>query len=879
MTLSSDDWAVNRLNTHSFETIWNGAPGEYTINLALTPIGQVYATGVVVLGNNVYGLPDGDMYMALAVQYRFFSNDQLLVPDTWISSDVVLANVQTLISVYSADGVTLPRNCVYLYKPSQSQTTILVIRYSACSKLFPNGVPALFVTTYRNPVPSAPILSWSTRIPSVSTVATIGALNTKLGTYLGTNTPGTLMTINGYDADPTGTYTWQVGDYVDLLMDPGVIAAYDAEVMTLNTGYLSNLYNEVRDLLHCPKNLNPNQWILTYEASFISLWDAAQRKGIMIPRLDPHCVKQVSHADWSIDRSVLQACKTFLGSTTVLARVRVRQPAEPHVLQPNSAQLQALYECPDAEITEHLLGSIDSAATFWKASALEQNPYIDLMFNTPTGSGTDASILSIYRQALGYHDMVAVLGETVQTGLKALQNIIITKPGYIENQSCYAMLFVGGRKIDSAAVTLLDLPHGKLAISVASSTPITLPNTFDVAITENAIFTAEYNPAASAGVVLSISSPYASVYKYVTFTTPITGWDGTVLTGGYVKVGQGSSGYQVYPEPVGAAGYTVNCMPALAGNALLIMDDIYTITTRIDLDPIITAGSPLIFPLQNADVNDVMVPVLNYGTVEVYINGRRLAEGLDYALLPWTDTVSGGVGRVDVIVSNQSYFDPTQSGNRIEIIVHSGIKTSQDVSYVLGQSLRRQVTPSFWNPALSRCFIEGLWIRNPSYHTDWFDMTGQSEGSVGYWETTIHRRLYELMKSYDPTMDYTNRVIVDKALNHVTPPIPSIVTLTTQHHLYSPYLSAIIAAVEEGSFTLVDDPDPRMFLQQFKQFFGIKSVDPSLATYTGPVDPNYVAISANYANYSTMSPTTLALIQRLVSYTLTPSATLGENLI
>jgi len=879
MTLSSDAWAVRRLNTHSFETIWNGAPGEYTVNIALTPIGQRYALGTVVLGAKAYALPDNTPFMAFAVPYRLFSNSQLFRAGIWIASDQILAAVQTLLSVYTENGITVPRNAIYLYRDRFSQTALVAIRYSACAALFPSGVPPLYITAYRNPIITVPIQSWSFQLPTPITTQAISAMQAQLGTCLTQNAAGTIVTVNGYDIDPAGTLpTWKAGDLIDILLDPSVIAAYDAEIMTLNSGYMSTKYNGERDILHCPKASNPNTWILTHEASYVSVWDKAARRGMRVPRLASHCIEQLTHADWSIDRTVVQALKTFLAVTEVIARVRIRRPAMPHVLQPNSAWLLSLYECSDAEILLHMLGNIDAAAVFWLAESLEQNPYISLMFQTPVGDGTDTSVLSVYRAALGYHDMVAVLGGTTQTALKAAQTIILTKPFYLYLQSCSAMVFADGRKIDSDLVTLQDLPNGRLAISIASSLPITQPSTFDVTVVENALFTASTVTNAAAGTIATTKSPYVSVYEYVTFATPIVGWDGTSLAGGYVELAPGTTTYQVFAN-ADNTGYDVTLFPLQAGKTLLVIDDIYVATTRLNIDSILTTPGPLIFPLQGVDIEENVIPLLNTGTVEIYINGLRLAPGLDYNLMPWTDSATGGIARIDVVIANQSFFDPEQSNNRVEIIAHSGVATSRDVSYVLGQTIRHQVTPSFWHPSLSRLFVEGQWLTSAVWHTDWITVTGQPEGGVGFWDTTMHRRLYELMKSYSPTTDYTNLAIVEKTLNHIIPPPPATVVLDSQHHVYSPYLAAIIADVIAGTLILVDDPDPRQFLKQFNKYAALKAVDPSLATYAGPINTDYVAISANYANYTIVSPETLALVQRLISYVLTPSVTLGETLL
>ncbi len=878
MAPSTEDWAVRRLSTHSFETIWNGAVGEYTANVSLTPIGQRYVVGTVMLGNKIYGLPDGNPYMVFSLPFSALGNNQLLPVGTWISTDQILFNVQSLISVYANTGVTFPRNLVYLYHDRNSQIALVAVQYSVASVLFPNGLPGLYLTTYRNPIVTNPIQSWSFVLPTPINTQTMAAMQTRLSSCLASNTPGTLLTINGYDTDPTLPFPNLTGTtYVDILLDPSILTSYDAEVLSLNTGYISLLYNETRDILHCPKGSNPNNWILTHEASYVSIWNSTTRSGVRVPRLDPFCIEQLTHADWSIGRNVITALQTSMNAISVIAHVRVRQPANPHTLQPNSAFLQSLYECNDNEIMLHFLGRVDSSATFWLAANLEQNPYITLMFSTP--QDTDNNLLTLYRNALGYHDMAAVLGGTFQPQMQAAQSFVLTKPAYLYSQSCYALVYTNGRLIDTATISQLDLPQGKLGVSISNSIPITIPSTIDVAIVENAAFLATTLTVTTAGTATTIRSPYASVYQYVSFNTALTGWDHSSITGGYVKVAPGPQSYNVFPDSSGI-GYDIVVMPGLIGETLLIIDDIYVIVNRIDLDPLLSVPTPLIFTLTGMDAQNNPVPLLNIGTIEVYINGLRLAHQLDYNLLSWQDSTSGGIGRIDLVVSNQSYFNPAVTGNRIEIVVHSSIQTSTDVAYVLGQTLRNQVKPSFYNPILSRVFVEGVLLANTSWHTDWISVNTQPEGGVGFWDTMMHRRVYELLTPYTPQTDYTNLAVVERVLNNLIPSVPTQIVLQSQHQLYSVYLSVIIADVIAGRIILIDDPDPRQFLKQFALYQTVKNIDPVLATYQGLVNPTYIALSANYTNYTITAPESASLIQRLISFTLTPSVTtLGETLI
>lgn len=878
MTQSLEETAIRRLSTYCFETMWNGAPGEYTVNLTLTQLGQRPVRGAVMVGGCPHSLPDNDLYSVYAVPYRGFSNSELLSPGQWWSSDVVLAQKQTLLSVYDATGHVLPRTAVYLYHDRLSQMALVAIRTSVGLKLFSSGLPALTITAYRNPRLSTPIQSWGCTLPTPLTTLSVSAVQTQVAAYLAQSTIGTILVVNGVEVDPTlSSLTWTAGDCVDLLLDPSVIAAYDAEVGTLNTGYLSTLYAEARDVLHCPKASNPNLWILTHEAAYVSLWDQTTRRGVHIPRLDPHCIEQVTHADWSISRTVVTALKSTLGSTNVVAHVRVRQPANPHVLAATGSVLPALYECVDTEICEHLLGAIDRNATFWTAAACEQDPYAGLLFQTP--QGTPDALLLTYRTALGYDQTANILGSMVQSHLPLGPSLILTKPYLVQHQTCYAMVFYQGRKLADVQVGQKNLPQGRLALSINPSLHLTAPNELSVTIVESAPFLAKTAMNTTSGVVTTIASPYVSIYMAVSLSTAITGWDGSSLGTGYVKLAPGADSYQVAPA-IDGCGYTVTLSETLTNLSLLIIDDIYTQVLTTNLDTLLTTGAPLVVQLTGTDTDGNVVPLMNAATVDVYLNGYHLAPTLDYNLLPWTDPTTGAIGRIDVVVANLSYLALGQTGNMLEIIAHSSITLSQDVSYVLGQTLRHQVSPSFWNDGLSRCFIEGLLVDSVAWHTNWITVTSQPEGGVGWWSTMLHRRVQDLLQEDDPQQEYLRLGIVEKALNHVVPPVPSIIVQTSQHALYSPYLAAIISDVVSGAFTLVDDPDPRMFLQQFSRYAPLKAVDPSLSTYTGPVNTSYVAIGATYLNSYVLSGETEALVQRLISYTINPTiTTLGEMLI
>lgn len=278
----------------------------------------------------------------------------------------------------------------------------------------------------------------------------------------------TMCFIDGREAVPQALEDIKFGQYVEIVTDPDIICNI---VLDMTDPEHNNIYRSVADntfkyIIHIPKQANPNNYIITHNTCDVfirplntSVIENARLKGLFVHRFntsdyeytlttdttfvagrnyfileagefkqasvvagDPvpantyyvpgrelydKKITQITHNDFGISEKLLQPYMEHIGSSECALRIVVRQHKKRNKLNYDCNFLRNLYSYDDATILKMLLGEGPATLEFWKASELEQSPYIKMLFEVPA----DVTLANAekYISALGYYNSMSII--------------------------------------------------------------------------------------------------------------------------------------------------------------------------------------------------------------------------------------------------------------------------------------------------------------------------------------------------------------------------------------------------------------------------------------------------------------------------------------
>ena len=165
----------------------------------------------------------------------------------WWAGDELLNEFNTVISVYRVEGKVVPVNKVRLIRIDQ-EYTMVIIDYKAVRRIL--GAPIknpVYLSIYRDHDQPNEIECKNWFIDSRDPLGSSQGISTYIQACFAENKAGTIIRINGEELDNDGDIQWDVGDYVEVILDRNVIGMYEVNVSDGKTGYYSSKQNIYRD--------------------------------------------------------------------------------------------------------------------------------------------------------------------------------------------------------------------------------------------------------------------------------------------------------------------------------------------------------------------------------------------------------------------------------------------------------------------------------------------------------------------------------------------------------------------------------------------------------------------------------------------------------
>lgn len=857
---------VDHLNTTYFNRVWSEADESGQSNFQLVKAAQRIQTGAVPVGLSVVGLPTTDaVYAVYKTGYRGLNRFAKLPDDVWVDDTYLFDNYAVSVTAYTSGGRVCPTGNIYFrYIPLRDEVLV------AINKMYTNkctdvSFPELYMSVYKDTTRASPIVTQTIIVNtfpnSTTTIATVQALITTARVQY---PHGTTVAINGWIYDPLHLPTLVHDDVVVITSDPDIVGYCDVTVDDNVTGYHSDMYNGYREIIHLPKSLNPNNILLTSTNLSVLVVDTTTLKGVFGHRIDSHALESITHNDFSIGRVAVESFTTALGATNVKLRIYVRYPTEPNYLRDDVNHLSDLYSLSDQAILNQLTGVSTTQINEWRAANLESSTLLDLLYRFVGFDETDS--ISRYVQAMGYYDVAAVLGQQMRFYTYQGSEVQISKPARLYGYTCKALVYVNGRKIAEDQIGLSNYSSKTFLLGFKIGSGVSIGDRISVYICEEGSRTPVlYNPTSGNPACILESEDYA-LYQIMNYSPSLPVWKHTTSLG-YKSFPISSADYTVLLKSDGTFEYKVRSQHY--GKHFYLVPKIGLIVQTYDITTQVHNKQPIILDLKTQNALGADIPLFGYNTIEVYLNGLRLTEGLDFECKPFK-SVDDAILQNLLVISNSDYLDLEGGENKVEVVIHGDKVISQDSGYVIDNHLHRTTAPMIWVPSSGRVFVNGLLIESVQANGNVLtSVTSVPDGANFLIQYMLSYGAEKLISPISPNADINLRSRIDHVLGIVDPSYPETVVIDRLLALYSPFLAQIVSDVGNGIISIVDEPSSDRFLRQFKAYAPLLDRDPTIGS-PSLVDRRFVSLAAHYANYSITDSQQMIRVQRLISLVLTP---------
>jgi len=883
----SQDAVIRACSRYLFETTWNAPADECGVNLQLYLANPRFLTNSLI--TNMISLPLPVPNIQYAVFWTSFAlfYDSLIIPnDIWVNTKNVGNIHQTLFHVYTTTGLMVPKSSVYLYHSSATKRVYIAIQKTPLVQIVGlTNWTQLYLSVYRYSVQSnRPLTIFSGQVASPDTThASAGAMSVAVIDALAACPHGTFVYINGYDHIASNSLTFNPGDYVDIYTDNTVINKFTVNLATtVASGYFSTKYDVYKEILHCPKSINPTNLILTTEMLTLTARRNSDNVGCLIHRNELNGITQVTHNDFAINTDIINAYRTSLGSNGTLSdiTVEVRIRSHNNHLIRDASYIEYLYLLTDAQILTFLIGQGDPSLPFWAATALEQSAYVTSMSYPP--ALVNSTTLTSFVSSIGYYTTLAAIclyDKTYTIDLLPVVGISVQKPLVLSGLPVIPLVYLNGTKLKATQVNYYNTHQDKILFSLTSDVYAEIGQNLTVELIETGS-SGPYLFTPSSGTP-TITVPFAgvSVFQVNPLSTPVEGY----------QTSSANSYTQITPGP----GAVVQVASTNANTILTFESGAYGITYLIqnttfsrcygaDVTAQVTALEPVNMVL-NTLCNDgtTIAPLLGYQTLAVYLNGRRMIPGIDFSANPICD-VNNNPAVVQVIVTNKSALSLTSS-NYLEVVAHTAIEIAKTVGYVTNNILNIKNNIDTWYAGFSEAFDNGYLLINPTDNGDQLVPTTPVANGLPYMVTaTIPSYASSTLSSISSSADDARIGLINTYLNEQPPENNNnFIIIPNSWQVYSPYLTAIFHdCIQPGQVLIyTNDPDPVLFQLQFAAYNYLLKNDPALNSAISLLDLRYCDIFPTYNTLNVPDLNTYTILRRLASLLLpSDSDTLGEIL-
>lgn len=850
------------LNLYCFQNVWNERPSEFTVNIILNHIGTTTHTGNVFIHETPLALPtSGDAYYVyeLSATVTHGINDLDIPYGTWISSVDMCNKYNVLLSTYHLTGKMFHKAYVYLYPLPSRKGHILAINKKMATSIVNHKdmLEDVRLTIYYDSDITDKMTVHSCKIPLVDNNNKVKNEVLKFIQKCSELDSQKHLTvyINGYERVLKDSKIFTNNSYVDVIHDENIQFSFEDPLWCskCNNGFFSDRDKLAKTLVHIPKELNPDNDVLTHNTMTIHVRkvnkDKSLGEGLYLHRCAVRSVTQVTHNDIAIPNYILDAYRDYLGTQDISLQVVVRKHDKDNKLIRDKSYIDLLYTLDDETIISHLAGKESDKLSFWRASELEKSKYVEMMFDVPEII-TEKNMFD-YVEGLGYYQTIALLCTRMHhTKLTdSFQgSLLFNKPYLYQVSDVYPIAYLNGKKINNNYVNVNN--DRSLQVGVSLDETKVSYTTGDILSVELYLDGSKniYKITPTDGGETYVDVPF-SVFDIIegrTTTVPIETF-GQSYTYMYKLLEETLGNVLIAPSP-DKSGYTrITFGPSVYDKTFYIQNKFAVHRWEHYIDDTLESGAPIIYPLNwNVYHSSEKVPVYHTPRVLAYLNGKYLTEGLDYTVQDVLDYNGDLVDKI-LIVQNLEYLE-SSGGNYLEVFATGADVLDSIHGFIVDDHAFDPIELELLYENMSAVHVDGILEPDAKYKGVYIEIPENKyrQGAPFEVMTVIPSIMKDFIDLYHPNDDRERLEILSDYLYGKGPELPDTIILDHSHRVYSIFTAAVIRDIINDTADVSLDPDSDRFMNQLIKYYGYRDAD---LVYNNKIDLRFVDAYPHYKNY------------------------------
>lgn len=751
-------------------------------------------------------------------RYKFYymyiipnkSLSSMVSSDSWVTVTSLANDENIYMDLYTKEHKVIPKHLSYIKRTPEDELVIAIER-SALDKLIDgnNNTFDIYLTGSIDPDAPDPrtVISISPGdITGYSKVSSI--LNSTI------TKEKSLLFIDGYCYPNTHlSLANSSTDYIEVSTDKSLVHQEIYDLSDRNT-YMSLTEGYYKDIILLDKDITDGK-IFTYDTITVIVRDKITKKGLILPFIDDNSISQLTTGGFGITSLLIDDKITVLEGTDFEIVIMFFDYKSGKSISRSSSHLDVLYMNDDTTISKAIRGDGSIGVDPWKAPRLESSLHLKYMMYPYTPSGNVDNDIAEFVNTLGFDKFASVCCKSLgDVNFDESGNRYISKPSWYAEKEVIPILYTSsGNKIPFSSYSYYD-EDDKVRINIDSS----LFTNTDV-ISYRLITKKDprywYCDTTEEKVYLIEALTEFSVYREVNVSTNNLGLSSNK---GYTKIHY-SEAFAIVTE---GSTSRLAFLPELDDKYLIVETGCSVqFQFSVDIDDTDFVLTPRVQDLNTGSYFPLFV-----NSFEVYLNGKRLTDGVEYKVVEVTKgTVTKGLR---ICLQSVSYLSST-SANNIEVIKTNEVYINNSTGYLTDNYLPFKSGFSY-SENITEFTVSGSKVKNAKLNnrlssTEYISNTNRN-GSLVTVQTSIDKSFYDMFNSYETATTKDNKLQVDmfredRYINTQT----EVTLVSTPTKIFSIYLHEIINRILSRDIVLTSLDNDDLLLMELSPYDWIKEYD------------------------------------------------------
>lgn len=856
-TEARDQLCCNIINQYLFDNVWNEPVSEYRINIHPQLVKTSSVSGSFQAIDSTIYLPTTDEpYFVWYMKYSDTNIGLNLEKGRWYDTATVCNEFNTLIHAYIVNGAMLPKGSVCI-RYNYAKSIIFVAIKKKAFNLQGNLslLNKLYLTIYYDSDIPNDISVLSIYVNNRSSIRSAQEQVDRFIRSTGIRDDKQLMVFkNGIEITNGVPTITDYDTWYDYIVDKNIIGKVDIKIGNNSEDpvFLSTKDNVWKQLIHIPKAVNSNNYVITHNTCDMFIRDEDNPvSGLYLHRVTAtgRTVSQVTHNDMSVPLFIIDAYRDYLHTQNVSIHLVLRKHDKDNVLIPNAEYIDLLYADThtDTDIINILTGKGPDYLPFWRADNLESSEYVKMMFDTPEQFATTENV-SRYIDTFGYYNTVNLLCKRIIDTIVTdgyTGSITYNLPLMFLGLNVLPIVYLNGKMLLTKYYTYISTPGSNTCkITISDEIYVRQGDRISVIfnLTDNNS-TYKVQPTRSQ---LTYTVAYTNPVVYEIISVDTVKGVNTSSDVAYKLCPRLGNIYTLTSNNDGTVNITFN--DGVIGKTFIVENSSASYIKTYQLNEYTDSGKTIAIPITTivTDTVDDNIPILGYKSLNVYLNRDYLVPGIDYFVNEVKDA-DGNIAVSELVIQTMDSF--IEGDDDVLTVVYSVADTDDcSVGFSIQDKLYDETPINLVYDRLTTIHVDGSLERNTTYHKTYTTIPANKyrEGSTFEIKTVTPKVIHDFLNGYNKSTDINRITLLNRYFADKKPVDPDVLVMERKHRIYSTFLNNFIQDILSGKIEVIYDPDINRMNSAIRPYLYLKDMD---LVFKANNDQRFLDYYPQYVNY------------------------------